>query len=178
MIGVFDSGVGGLTAFYRLRELKPDADLCYLADRENAPYGTKSEEHILSLVRRDIERLGDAGVDEGILIACCTASTVYDSLTYAERSICLPIIKLAAERAIRLSASGRIGVISTEATHRSGAFVKEINKSGKEAISLPMQRLVSLVEGGASDGRITPLQKQIIKEELSPLFFSDIDVLI
>ena len=76
MIGVFDSGNGGLITVEKIRELSADADICFLADRENAPYGTKSKNEIISLSKRNIKRLRDAGADK-ILIACCTASAVY-----------------------------------------------------------------------------------------------------
>jgi len=180
MIGIFDSGVGGLTALNRLRELAPMADICFLADRENAPYGTKDEKALLRLVRRDIERLREAGVSDGILIACCTASTVYDLLPREEREICVPIIKPTAKRAVKLSECGRIGVISTYATYKSAAFVNAISEYDSDAfvISAPSKRLVALAEEGACDGEITPTQEKIIKEELLPFLNTDIDILI
>lgn len=180
MIGVFDSGVGGLTALKRLREIAPMADICFLADRENAPYGTKDEKALLRLVRRDIERLCEAGASDGILIACCTASTVYDLLPSEEREICIPIIKPTAKMAVKLSERGRIGVISTYATYKSEAFVKAISEYDRDAlvISAPSTRLVALAEEGARDGEITPTQEKIIKEELLPFLNTDIDILI
>ena len=74
MLGVFDSGVGGLAALRELRRLLPFEDMIYLADKENAPYGTKTEDELVALVREDVKRLRELGAEK-ILMACCTAST-------------------------------------------------------------------------------------------------------
>ena len=152
MIGIFDSGVGGFCAFREVRRLLPREDIVYLADRKNAPYGTKTKDEITALTKADINTLLSFGVSK-ILIACCTASSVYDSLSDREREICLPIIRAAAERA----ASGRsIAVIATEGTVRSGIFTREIGGlTTSPVVEFPEQRLVALVEGGCRDGRIS-----------------------
>ena len=64
MIGVFDSGAGGLTVIEEIRKTHPNIDICFFADRENAPYGTKSKEELISLVKRDIDILKSAGTDK------------------------------------------------------------------------------------------------------------------
>ena len=152
MIGVFDSGVGGICAFRELRRLMPREDIVYLADRKNAPYGTKSEEQIIALVKADIKRLRTVGAEK-ILIACCTASCIYDSLSYDEKQISLPIINPAAEKAVKCGE--RIMVIATERTVLSGVFTREVKKYGNAQVSeFAEQRLVALVEGGCRDGRI------------------------
>ena len=86
MIGVLDSGIGGVAALYELKRLYPAEDLIYLADRENAPYGKKGVSELTHCVSRCIERLRDCGADR-ILLACCTASTVYDRLPHRQREI-------------------------------------------------------------------------------------------
>lgn len=151
MIGVFDSGVGGYCAFREIRRLLPREDIVYLADRKNAPYGTKSEDEIIAFTRANIKRLRSIGVEK-ILIACCTASSVYDALDEGEREISLPIITPGA----KMAASGKkIAVIATERTVKSRAFSREIAKfSDSPVVEFPAQRLVSLVEGGCRDGRI------------------------
>ena len=80
MIGVFDSGDGGLLAVEKIRERSPECDLIFLADRENAPYGTKSRTEIIRITKRNIKRLKELGASR-ILIACCTASSVYGELS-------------------------------------------------------------------------------------------------
>ncbi len=151
MIGVFDSGVGGFCALRELQRLLPSEDIVYLADRKNAPYGTKSQEEIIALTQADIKRLRDYQVNK-ILIACCTASSVHEFLDKEEREISLPIIRPAAQ----MAAEGRrIAVIATERTVSSAVFSREISKiSDAKVVEFPTQRLVTLVEGGCRDGRI------------------------
>ena len=120
MIGVFDSGVGGMTAFDELRRLLPCEDMVYLADRSNAPYGTKSERELVFLVREDIRRLRELGCEK-ILVACCTASTVVSLLSEAERRICTPIILPTARAAVS-------SAISRAATPKSGKSPDGISK--------------------------------------------------
>lgn len=152
MIGVFDSGVGGYCAFREIRRLLPRENIVYLADRKNAPYGTKSEDEIIALTKADIKRLKAVGARK-ILIACCTASSVYDYLDEGEREISLPIITPAA----KIAALGRkIAVIATERTVKSEIFSREIAKfSSSPVVEFPAQKLVALVESGCRDGRIT-----------------------
>lgn len=152
MTGIFDSGVGGLAAYFELRRILPREDIIYLADRKNAPYGTKTKDELITLTKNDIKRLSNMGA-ERILIACCTASTVYSELDEWEREIATPIITPAS----RLAAEGeRIAVIATEHTVRSGAFGREIKKFSANAVIFEQaeQGLVSLVESGNRDGRL------------------------
>ena len=152
MIGIFDSGVGGFCAFREVRRLLPREDIVYLADRKNAPYGTKTKDEIVALTKADIQRLKRLGADK-ILIACCTASSVYEELDEWEREISLPIIRPAA----KVAASGKkIAVIATERTVASGIFSRELENLGNtDASEFPAQKLVALVEGGCRDGKIT-----------------------
>lgn len=154
MIGVFDSGVGGYNALSELRRLCPLCDLVYLADRGNAPYGTKTKEEVLRLVKSNLERLRNMGAYP-ILIACCTASTVYGELSAAERRLSVPIIAPGAEEAAKFR---RITVIATERTVSERAFSREIHRIAPEArvTEIATQHLVALVEGGARDGYLTP----------------------
>ncbi len=153
MIGVFDSGVGGYCAFREIRRLLPREDIVYLADRKNAPYGTKTKDEIITLTKADIKRLRTVGATN-ILIACCTASTVYDALDTEEREISLPIIRPAAEKAVM--GAKKVAVIATERTVASGAFTGEISRLGNLPVGeFAAQKLVALVEGGCRDGRLT-----------------------
>jgi len=153
LTGVFDSGVGGLAAYRELRLLLPCEDIIYLADRKNAPYGTKTKDELIALTKKDIKRLLEMGA-ERILIACCTASTVWCELDECERAISTPIITPAS----RVAARGeRIAVIATEHTVRSSAFGREIRRVSPTAkiFEQAEQRLVALVEGGCRDGRLS-----------------------
>ena len=154
MIGVFDSGVGGLVSARELARLLPCEDILFFADRKNAPYGTKEKDELIRLVKADIKRLSDRGAEK-ILIACCTASTVYPYLDAAEQKISVPII-LPAVRAA-LAVSDEVAVISTLYTKRSHAFLREARRLSPTASvsELAVQELVGMVEGGARDGSVS-----------------------
>lgn len=179
MIGIFDSGAGGLFALSELRAAKPLADLCFFADTANAPYGTREREEIARLLCAGISRLKSAGC-EAVLIACCTASSVIDMLAPKERRGTVPIIQPTAVAAVRATRCAQIAVISTEATHKCSAFGKAITKIAPnvKVFSQPTQALVSLVEAGACDGNLTDAARHVLKKELSPLRSQDFDTLI
>lgn len=153
MIGIFDSGVGGICSYRRVRELLPFEDVVYLADRKNAPYGTKTKDEIKSFTERNIKILRSLGAD-AVLIACCSASSVYDMLGEEERAVSMPIIRPAAALAARLGS--KIAVIATRHTANSGAFGREIKRLCDASVyEMAEQELVTLVEGGSSDGRVS-----------------------
>jgi glutamate racemase len=161
MIGVFDSGVGGLCALKELRHILPREELVYLADRKNAPYGTKCRDELIRLCEADIARLIAFGA-ERVLIACCTASTVYPYLKEEYRRISTPIISPAAAVAAKLS---RVAVIGTEATVRSGAFGVEIGRLGNTRVyEFAHQELVECVESGCRDGRTDEKCRSCLRE--------------
>jgi glutamate racemase len=153
LIGIFDSGVGGLTAYKEVARLLPQADILYLADRKNAPYGTKEKDELISFVRRDIRRLRDLGAEK-ILVACCTASTVCQFLPSKELDGVIPIIVPTAR--IAAAESEKIAVIATKYTTDSGEFGKQIRILNRNASVTEIEagKLVSLVESGARDGRL------------------------
>lgn len=152
MIGIFDSGVGGICAYREVQRLLPDEDIIYLADRKNAPYGTKTQDEILALTSKNIKILRSAGAST-VLIACCTASSVYQMLSPLEREVSIPIITPAA----MVAASGeKITVIATRHTAGCKVFSKEIARLSSASVTeIAEQELVSLVEGGLRDGRVS-----------------------
>lgn len=152
MTGVFDSGVGGLCAYRELRRLCPEENLIYLADNEHAPYGTKTKDEILHLTKNNIRLLTDMGADR-VLIACCSASSLYHLLDEWEREVSIPIISPAAEM---VTMDSRIAVIATRHTVNISAFGTEIHKICDATVcEMAEQELVRLVELGARDGRIS-----------------------
>ena len=165
MIGVFDSGIGGIAALSELKDLYPDADLIYLADREHAPYGTKSSAELITCVGRCIDRLCRAGADR-ILIACCTASTVYPFLDAKTRRRTIPIItpSVKASRGLK-----RIAVIATEHTVGCHAFGNAIRKMNPQSsvLEISAQPLVSMVECGSRDGNISGLCREYLEKTAS-----------
>ena len=162
MIGIFDSGIGGFCAFHCVKELLPREDIIYLADRKNAPYGTKSEDEISDLCSRNIQKLREMGAKK-ILIACCTASGIYDRLSPKDREISIPIITPTAK--IVAKTAKRIVVIATERTIRSAYFDREIAKYSDSIVKgVAMQELVALVEAGCRDRSITPRCRELLNQ--------------
>ncbi len=179
MIGIFDSGLGGLAVLKRVRDINKNIDVALLADQKHAPYGTKSERELIRLVKNDIRLLENIGAEK-ILIGCCTASTVYAMLSKKERALSLPIIAPSAKEALSVTQNGKIGVIGTRATIASKAFSREISAlcSECETYENEAQALVSLVEGGCRDGAVTSEGARLIYGILKPLKAKNIDTLI
>lgn len=155
-IGVFDSGVGGLTVVRALRELLPSADLVYLGDTARVPYGSKSprtvERYSLACLRFLLER--DVSL---VLIACNTASaTALPAVAEASPVPVIGAVEPGAESAVAASSSGHIGVIGTLATVRSGAYDRAILQGHPEAsvASLPCPLFVPLAEEGWTTGEV------------------------
>ena len=176
MIGIFDSGVGGFNALYEIRRRLPFADILYFADGENAPYGTKSDDELINLVNRDANLLKSMGAGE-ILIACCTASTVFEKLSKAQKQGLTPIISPAAITAAKYA---RTSVIATEATVKSGAFSREIKKIRPDCkvFELAMQELVSEIEGGSRSGKISSRCDAILNELSGIISAKDFDAIV
>lgn len=160
MIGIFDSGVGGFNAYYEVRKALLHSDIAYLADRKHAPYGTKEKDELVRLVKNDVKRLRELGCS-AILIACCTASTVYFELDEEERKISIPIITPAAKKA---ADGASIAVIATDATVRSHSFREEISRYSAEAsiTEIPAQALVGMIERGARCKNLSPSDEKTL----------------
>ncbi len=161
MIGIFDSGLGGLTALKELHTLTPGEPLVYFGDTGRVPYGTRSAATITRYAKQDAAFLLSKGVD-AILVACGTASTT--ALTELKKSLPIPVIGVvepAAEAAIKATKNGKIAVIGTPATIRTGAFEDAVKARMPEAevVSQACPLFVPLVESGftAPDCEITRL---------------------
>ena len=178
MIGVFDSGVGGLSALAILRSCLPRADLCYFADTGNAPYGTKSDAELCRLVKADIDRLRGAGCHK-ILIACGTASSIYEKLPTEYRLGAFPILLPTAKRAARVTKNGKIGILATEATVRLGVLERAVRKELPNAtlFCAAAGELVTLAEEGRTSDR-DPVARAAVERALTPFSGNGIDTLI
>ena len=150
MLGVFDSGRGGLSALSQLRSILPDADITYLADTQHLPYGNKSAEELIPLIEHAILRLYDHGC-ERVLIACVTASSLYDRLSVGVQRISYPIIPAIAQAAAHAS-RGRIGIVATARTVREGILRCALSGRGFCPVSESVgEGLVELVEAERTD---------------------------
>ena len=164
MIGVLDSGVGEFNSVRELKRLLPRCDIACFADRKNAPYGTKSEDELISLVRRGIDRLTCLGAEK-ILLACCTASSIWEKLDSKRKNISRPIIEWGISPLT--GEEKRVLVIATEHTVRSGAFSRVIHEKFPEisVYSEPMQSLVAAVELGSRGNLLLSIAPEMDKLE-------------
>jgi glutamate racemase len=173
-IGVFDSGVGGLTVVAALSQVLPGESILYLGDTARLPYGTKSAETVIRYTERNLDFLVARDV-KAVVVACNTASAA--ALPGITEPVPLwGVIEPGAARAAELS-SGRVGVIGTEATVRSGAYTDALHalRPEIEVVSAACPLFVPLVEEGWFDD---PLSEAIARRYLEPLLAEGIDSLV
>ena len=173
-IGVFDSGVGGLTVVAALQRLLPQESILYLGDTARLPYGTKSPQTVLAYSRKNIDFLVARGV-KAVVVACNTASAVTSGAI--EPPVPLwGVLQPGARRAARLS-RGRVGVIATESTIASDAYGKELRRLRPEleVVSMACPLFVPLVEEGWHDD---PVAREVARRYLEPLRDGGIDTLV
>ncbi|MGO9607891.1 MAG: glutamate racemase [Candidatus Binataceae bacterium] len=176
-IGVFDSGIGGLTVLRALVEALPNEEFIYLGDTARLPYGTKTNEVIIRYSRENTEFLLAKGI-KMLVVACNTSSAV--ALETIARDTMVPVIGViepGARAAVKASRSGKIGVIATEATVGSGAYTKTIQKllPRAEIYTRACPLLVPLVEEGWTDNEVA---ERTVSYYLESLKQSGIDTLL
>lgn len=161
-----------------LRKRHPSADIVFLADRKNAPFGTKSAAALRAIVCADLLRLKQAGAAR-TLVACCTASSVCHTLPHDIRASAFPIISPIARAAVRATRNGRIGVLATDATVRSDAFPRAIASEDKtvKVYVAAASPLVSLVESGRTHPSDVCV-REAVENLTRPLCNTGIDTLI
>ena len=177
MIGIFDSGVGGMTVARAIEQFCPGYPLIYFGDLARMPYGPKSPAMITEYAHRNTEFLLRQGA-RLIVIACNSAASVASALLrshYAERII--DVIDPAVARAAAVSRNGRIGLIGTSATINSGVYAERLHtvRPDCRVYSQACPLLVPLVEEGWLDRRET---KMIVRKYLHPLRDKQLDALI
>ncbi|PCI37754.1 MAG: glutamate racemase [Elusimicrobia bacterium] len=176
-IGVFDSGVGGLTVFKALRKELPHEKLIYFGDTARVPYGTKTKESVTRFSLEIAKFLEKRGI-KLLVVACNTASSL--ALNVLKRNLDIPVvgvIRPAVRAAAAATQTGTIGVIGTEATVASGAYQKALAAiaSCDRIIARPCPLFVPLVEEGWWEGAVA---KAVAHEYLAPLKRSKMDALI
>jgi glutamate racemase len=176
-IGVFDSGIGGLTVAHEVIRQLPHESVLYFGDTARVPYGPKSPDTVRRYSREIAGFLRDQGV-KSIVIACNTATA--HALTVLRDEFDMPVIGVVepgARAAVSVTTGGRIGVIGTVGTIKSGAYERAIRAINSEvfitARACPL--FVPLVEEGWTDHEATRL---IAREYLAPLVAADIDTLV
>jgi glutamate racemase len=176
-IGVFDSGVGGLTVFKEMERALPGESMVYLGDTARVPYGTKSAG---TVVRYSLEAMRFMKREDVkmVVVACNTASSVaIEAMAREEDLPVLGVILPGAHRAAETSRSGKIGVIGTRATIGSGAYEKAIleRRSGAEVLSRSCPLFVPLAEEGWTDNDIA---LQVAESYLELFKRAEIDTLV
>lgn len=171
-IGVFDSGVGGLTVLRELTAALPHEHFIYLGDTARLPYGTKSAETVVRYALQAADALVSHGV-KCIVVACNTASAVSLPAIRArvEGTPVVGVVEPGAEAACRASRSGRIAVIATEGTIRGGAYQEAIlrRRADSKITAQPAPLFVALAEEGLTEG---PIAESIARHYLDAIFSS------
>ncbi|MGI6612473.1 MAG: glutamate racemase [Candidatus Nanosyncoccaceae bacterium] len=165
-IGVFDSGLGGLTVLADIRLALPRADLFYIGDSANAPYGTKTQKEIITLSERVVDRLIEAGT-EMIVVACNTATSAAEAALHAKYNLPIVGIEPALKSATEQIKRGKIIVLATKYTISHNRYLnlaKQVAKD-QQIVSLAAPRLVELVELGKTDGgEVESHLKELVRE--------------
>jgi glutamate racemase len=176
-IGIFDSGVGGLTVFAEIRKRLPCESLIYFGDTARLPYGNKSAETVIRYSLENASFLADRGV-KAIVVACNTASAL--ALPALSSKFDLPVIGVVApgaRAAIKATKNRKIGVIGTQATISSGAYGRALREMDSEVkvVSQACPLFVPLVEEGWIDNEVA---RAAARRYLSGIKEEGIDVLI
>jgi glutamate racemase len=176
-IGIFDSGVGGLTVVHAILEALPREDLIYLGDTARYPYGTKSAETVTRYGIENVDFLAAREI-KMLVVACNTASAVaLPALAARYPFPIVGVIEPGARAAAARTRSGKVGVIATDATIASGAYTRALRaaRADLELFTRPCPLFVPLAEEGWTDG---PVPRAVCETYLATLRRSGIDTLV
>lgn len=167
MIGIFDSGVGGLSVFKEIRRLLPDERYIYYSDSAHCPYGEKSKEYIISRAREITGRLLSDGADI-IVVACNTATAAAIATLREEFPVRFIGMEPAVKPAVKSTETGVVGVLATAGTLKADKYLntRERFSEGVKITEHVGQSFVELVEKGCLSG---PEAESIVRESLKPL---------
>ena len=178
-IGVFDSGLGGLTAVREMRRLMPSENIIYFGDTSRVPYGGRSREILLKYARQDVHFLRSFDI-KALLVACGTVSSnVLPELQRESQLPILGVVEPACRRALAVTRSKRVGLIATAASVRSGAYERTLAAMDSEVtvIARACPLFVPLVENGRYRVGDCVIET-VAREYLEPLKAEGIDTLI
>lgn len=175
-IGIFDSGVGGLTVARAVIDQLPNESILYVGDTARAPYGPRPLAEVRSFALEIMDQLVESGV-KAIVIACNTASAAM--LRDARERYSVPVVEViqpAVRRAVSASRSGKVGVIGTQTTIDSKAYSDAFAAAPQLAItSIPCPLFVEFVERGETSGAAIT---KVATDYLAPLVSADVDTLV
>ena len=169
-IGIFDSGLGGMTAARVLEAILPGENLVYFGDNRNVPYGTRTKENITELAIAGVDFL--CGFDcKALIIACGTVcANAMDALKARFPLPIFGVIDAPCRQAVAQTKTKRIAVIATEASVRSGVFARTLKELDPtvEVLCKPCQSFVTMVESGHYSAE-DPVVRKAVAEELAPV---------
>ena len=175
-IGIFDSGIGGITIFKEIHKLLPNENIIYLADSKNAPYGGKSKEKIIEFSTKNTEFLLEKGC-KLIVVACNTAST--NAMTYLREKYTVPFIRIqpAIKPAALNSKTKTVGILATKGTLKSDLLFETSQKfaEGIKVIEQVGEGLVSLIESDKID---SSEMTELLHKYMKPMLEKNVDQLV
>ncbi len=178
-IGIFDSGLGGLTAVAEVLSAMPEEDIIYFGDTGRVPYGVRSRETVIKYARQDIAFLQTFDI-KAIVIACGTVSSAGMELAAGAYDIpIIGVVRPSVERAAKVTRTGRVGIIGTPGTIRSGAYTRMLREylPAAEVVEQACPLFVPLVENGRVE-RGDIVIETMAREYLAPVCDFGIDTLI
>lgn len=177
-IGIFDSGIGGLTCVREMNRLLPHENIVYFGDTARIPYGTRSRETIETYAAQDIDFIRSHDV-KLIIAACGTVSSVMGSVKNVGGIPFSGVVIPAVQAACAATSNGRIGVIGTTATIKSGAYGRAIRTIRQECAVFgnPCPLFVTMAENGITS-KDDPVVKEMVRRYLEPLKKENVDTLI
>ncbi len=176
-IGLFDSGIGGISVWQAIHQLLPDESTIYLADNKNAPYGQKSKEDIIALSEKNTEFLLNQNV-KLIVVACNTAST--NAIPHLRQKYRIPFIRIqpAIKPAALQSKTGKIGLLATQSTLNSTMLSELKQIIPVKAVEIIGQYGKGLVEIVETHEMESPQSYRLLQKYLEPMLAQNIDQLV
>ena len=171
-VGIFDSGLGGLTAMKALRELLPEENIIYFGDTGRLPYGAKTREQLLRMAVQDLDFVSGFGV-KAVIVACGTLSSNAAEILDGWPVPAFGVLRAGVAGMQKIPGEGMLGVIATEASIRSGSFPRALHAAcpGREIAAVPCPDFVPLIEAGF--GPHTPEVREAVARYLAPLRGAD-----
>lgn len=177
-IGIFDSGLGGLTGLKALRRFLPEENIVYFADSGRVPYGEKTRVQLRGMARQNLSFLSGFGV-KAILIACGTLSSNAGDILAEWPVPAVGVLSSSADWMSRLEGDSPVAVIATAASIASGAYQRALEAAcpGRRVLGIPCPDFVPLIESGHTDAS-DPLVQDAVRRYLQPAREADAGVLL
>ena len=168
-IGIFDSGLGGLTALTAFRELLPEESIIYFADTGRVPYGSRPAGQLRVMAEQDLGFLAGKGV-KAIIAACGTVSSIAPDLLEGYHLPTVGVVRAGSEELSKHGGDGPLGVIATVASINSGAYQRTLAGlcPGRQVIAVPCPEFVPLIESGHT-GADDALVQAAVARQLRPI---------